>query len=760
MGPYKFLSYVEVEDLINDVGSALTKQFGLKPSTSSKPTTVGIYAKNRAEWVITELACFMHNMCVVSLYDSFGPANVEYVTNHSEFSVLFGTHDRLENFLNVVKKAPNLKHMVSLDPIPEKKKSELKSKAKDLNGIKIHAWEDILAKGRKDPDEPHPPLASSLGIIMYTSGTTGTPKGVMITHSNLLSSMSGVVASLGGFREKDVYLSYLPLAHIFERASLQSALGHGVKVGFYQGDVKFLTSDIAELRPTILVGVPRVFDKMHQGITNQVSQGSNFTKWMFKTAYKDKEKKLEHGFHGDKKSVWDSIVFQKVKEKVGGKLRFIISGASALSPEIQRFVTVCFGCPVVQGYGLTETCASGTIQSIDSYEFEEVGSPVPSVEIKLVDVPDLNYYASSKPPRGEIWIRGPAVSSGYYKMPDQTKEDFDDEGWFHTGDIGEWTDRNTLKIIDRKKNISKLANGEYVALEVLENHFKTSKFLTQLWIHCESVERWIVAVGVVNADAILEAGKSLGIEESDLNLNELCENEAVVKIVIEDLEAIAKSKKLNSYEIVRALKLVTEEFNTDNDYTTPTMKLKRQNLRVGYKTVVKELYDKVHEWEQQYEKQAASKENSSPKKPKKKDDDTSKTKKKDDEVDEKKKVKEEEAEGKSKKKDKEEDADSKSKKKEDSDSTTTTTTTTTSATTTTSSPKKPRKEKKDGEKAKKDDPEPQKKDSSEEKADVNEAESEEQKETEENSPEEEKKSNKEKKPKDEKPKEKKKKDKE
>uniref|UniRef100_A0A6B2KZ53 AMP-dependent synthetase/ligase domain-containing protein n=1 Tax=Arcella intermedia TaxID=1963864 RepID=A0A6B2KZ53_9EUKA len=596
LGQYEWITYKEVNDKAIAIGSAIRNVFNIPPSTDDLISLAGIYSKNRKEWVFVEQACNMHSIATVALYDTLGKEYISYVINHAELKVIFVSVDNIPKLVSVLDQCPTLKFIVSFE---DPAKSIEEAKLKEMNGslekagVQLLSLENVEKEGLKNHQDPHPPKATQLAIVMYTSGTTGPPKGVMISHKNVISSVGSALLHIGEIKEDDVYLSYLPLAHIFERILIAGVLSCGIKIGFYSGDIRKFLDDIAKLKPSLLAGVPRVFDKIYENIMTTVESGSALTKTLFKKAVSAKEKKIEEG---EDTPIWNSIVFSKIKKKVGGKLRLVISGGAPLSEATHKFVTVCFGCPVFQGYGLTETCSIGCIQHpSDVGVFGEVGVPVMCNEIRLVDVPEMNYFANGDNPKGEIWIRGHNVSLGYFKDPIKTKEDFDDEGWFHTGDVGTWTSRGTLKIIDRKKNIFKLAHGEYVSSEQLEAHYRESKYISQIWVHGISTERHLIAICSVNVENIKALAKSLEVEGDN---DELCKNKKIIDAVLADTQSIAKGKTLVSFEYLRAILLVATEWNTENDLATPTMKIKRPQLKLHYEKEITQLYDQVHEWEE------------------------------------------------------------------------------------------------------------------------------------------------------------------
>ncbi|EOY11330.1 Long-chain acyl-CoA synthetase 7 isoform 2 [Theobroma cacao] len=474
VGEYKWMTFGEAATAREAIGSGL-RYYGIEQGAC-----VGLYFINRPEWLVVDHACAAYSYTSVPLYDTLGPDAVNYVVNHSGIQAIFCVPQTLNTLLSFISQIPSVRLIVVVGGADEHLPS-----LPLTSGVKLISYLKLLGQGRSNLQPFCPPKPEDVATICYTSGTTGTPKGVVLTHGNLIANVAGFCRAIK-FYPSDIYISYLPLAHIYERTNQIISVYYGVGIGFYQGDNLKLMDDLAALRPTIFCSVPRLYNRIYAGITNAVKTSGVLKERLFRAAYNSKKQAIMNGRNAS--PIWDRLVFNKIREKLGGRVRFMGSGASPLSPDVMDFLRVCFGCLVVEGYGMTETSCIITLMDEGDNLSGHVGSPNSACEIKLVDVPEMNYTSEDEPyPRGEICVRGPIVFQGYYKDEIQTREVVDDDGWLHTGDIGLWLPGGRLKIIDRKKNIFKLAQGEYIAPEKVENVYVKCKFVLQCFIYGKEI---------------------------------------------------------------------------------------------------------------------------------------------------------------------------------------------------------------------------------------------------------------------------------
>lgn len=581
VGPYVWLTYKEVYDSAMRMGSAMRRR-GVNPGDRC-----GIYGSNCPEWITAMEACDSQAITYVPLYDTLGPNAVEFIINHAEVSIAFVQENKLSSILSCLPKcSSNLKTIVSFGKI-----SDMQKKEADELGVSCFSWEEFPQLGSLDCELP-PKHKTDVCTIMYTSGTTGEPKGVILTNGALVAEVLSVDQLLfltdRVAAEEDSYFSFLPLAHVYDQVIETYCIYKGASIGFWQGDVRYLMEDIQELKPSIFCGVPRVYDRIYTGTLAKVSAGGGLKKKLFDFAYNYKLGYLEKGFPQEKAApLLDRLVFDKTKQALGGRVRILLSGAAPLPKHVEEFLRVTSCSTLSQGYGLTESCG-GCFTSIGNVYpmVGTVGVPMTTIESRLESVPEMGYDALSSVPRGEICLRGSTLFSGYHKREDLTNEVLVD-GWFHTGDIGEWQPNGAMKIIDRKKNIFKLSQGEYVAVENLENVYLRCPHITSIWVYGNSFESFLVAVVVPDRQALEDWAANHN--ETD-DFKSLCKNLKARKYILDELNSIGKTNNHRGFEMLKAVHLEPHPFDMERDLITPTFKLKRPQLLKCYKDCIDQLY--------------------------------------------------------------------------------------------------------------------------------------------------------------------------
>nr|XP_002129741.1 long-chain-fatty-acid--CoA ligase 1-like [Ciona intestinalis] len=578
--PYKWLTYQQVLTRAQHFGSGLVHE-GAKTQPEQ---FIGIFSQNRVEWKITEQACNSFSMVVVPLYDTLGPQSIKHIMTQCDLKiVVVDNNGKAKSLLSGVKEGQFTATLIIMMSQPNEEVTNL---AKETD-TKVMTFEQVEEVGKNNLKEFVPPKPEDLHTICYTSGTTGLPKGVMLTHGNLIANQAGVFAigqdSFLKMNNKDVHISYLPLAHVFERLVAQQMYYCGASVGFFQGDVKLLLSDVSALKPTVFPMVPRLINRIYDKIWAGVSQ-SFIKKFLLERALKSKLALLKKGIV-TRDTIWDKIVFGKVQNMMGGRGRIFITGAAPVSLEVINFMRAALGVNFTEGYGQTEATAAISITIPGDFESGSVGTPAVCNMIKLVDVPEKDYYA--KEGKGEVCAKGPNIFVGYYKDPDKTKETLDEDGWLHTGDVGMWLPNGSLKIIDRKKNIFKLAQGEYIAPEKIEGIFTQSPAIAQVFMHGESLKASLVAVVIPDSESFVTWCNGKGVSGG---YEELCNNTDVKKLVLEDMCALGRKRGLKSFELPKKIHLSPELFSVENELLTPTFKSRRPQLLHRYKAEIDEMY--------------------------------------------------------------------------------------------------------------------------------------------------------------------------
>ncbi|RHZ05508.1 hypothetical protein DYB31_004804 [Aphanomyces astaci] len=566
-GPYTWLTYNEAHDRATRIATGFHHLLKV-----GRQEVVGLFSKNRAEWILTEIACNRMSYVVVPLYDTLGPKAIPFILNHTNMRVLVCSGDLVATVLQAKGDCPSLEFVVSMDDSVGPIHCSSSCSFFHVTFIAFNA----MAIVRSHPGSaatptarallylvpPSPPTPSDVSTICYTSGTTGDPKGAILTHRNYTTATL-MLADRIDCRGHMVHISYLPLPHVMERCVTSIIARLGASMGFYQGDVIHLMDDMAELKPHLFVSVPRLFNRVYDKIVQGVASAGGVKKLMFDYAYASKKQGLADGTNVH--ALWDALVFSKIQAVLGGRVELIV-------------------------YGLTETGAATTLSHIDIPTGAHVGIPVANVQIRLADVPEMNYTSADVPrPRGEICVRGNNVFVGYYKEPTKTAEVLSADGWFSTGDIGAWNADGTLSIIDRKKNIFKLAQGEYVAAEKIENIYAKSPFVGQIFLYGDSYQSYLVAV-VVPDPEVVQAWAAERKLPDGTNLAAMAARPDLKAAILASMAEVANDAKLNGFECVKDIHVHPDVFTVEHDLVTPTFKLKRPQLKAYFQRQIDAMY--------------------------------------------------------------------------------------------------------------------------------------------------------------------------
>jgi len=565
-GAYQPISHRSLADRVRHVA------FGLRALGVGSGNRVAILSENRPEWAIADYACLLGGVADVPIYPTLPAEQIAYILRDSGAVAIFvSTSEQAEKIRCVRGELPALQHLIVFD----------ENAAKD-GDIRIAALE---AKGAASmtPDAAAQLRAEALAIkpdqiatIIYTSGTTGEPKGAMLTHGNIASNVSAVIDLLE-MGPTDSSLSFLPLSHILERMFDYLMFASGVSIAYVES-MDTIAANMKEIRPTIVVSVPRIYEKIHARITDTAIRAGGAKRAIFLWARAVGEKWTDEMLSGRtpgtllalKHRIADKLVFSKVRAAVGGRLRYFVSGGAPLSPEIHRFFYAA-GLKILEGYGLTETSPVIAVNTPTIFTIGTVGPPIPGAEVKIAA-------------DGEILTRGPHVMKGYFNHPDATAEAIDPDGWFRTGDIGTLQD-GLLRITDRKKDIIVTAGGKNIAPQPIENQVKTNKYVAQA-VMIGDRRKFPLILVVPNFDQLERWATYKNIPSKD---HQDLINNPLVRAKMER-EVIGGLEQFAHYEKPKKVVLLEHDFTIDSGELTPTLKVKRRTVDRKYRALIDAAY--------------------------------------------------------------------------------------------------------------------------------------------------------------------------
>jgi len=550
-GAYISISFAELQNRVETMAKGL-QELGIVKSDK-----VAILSENRTEWVRTDLAALSLGAVTVPVHTTLSPKIIKHVLNDSSARLLVVSNQKQFNkVMLVVNELPDLRTIVYIDlDHPENYHPDKK----------LINLDEVMAIGKKSTKEISVDIrGSDLASIVYTSGTTALPKGVMLTHKNFLFDAEAAVTAVP-VDHHDTLLSFLPLTHVLERTAGYYAplVCRGACVA-YAENFKALKTNLKEIKPTLLISIPRVFEKIHSGIWDKVKEGSDLKYKLFVWALKQEPGSFKY-------RIADLLVFHKIRSAFGGKMRLTISGGATLNHKLARFFSR-IGIKIVEGYGLTETAPVVTVNRPDNIKFGTVGQHLPGVEVKI---------AKDK----EILVRGPNVMKGYYKNEALTKEVINQDGWFQTGDLGFITSEGFLVIIGRKKEMIALSNGKIVWPEQLEVILNNDKFISQSMVYGNK-KSYLTALIFPDWQEVTRSLDKLGISSKEPD--ELIKAEKLIELYQQRINKI--NDQFADWEKIRKFRLIAKEFSPQKDEVTPTLKLRRKVIEEHYQKEIEQMY--------------------------------------------------------------------------------------------------------------------------------------------------------------------------
>ncbi|CAI0383449.1 unnamed protein product [Linum tenue] len=596
LGDYAWESYGQVFDRVCNFASGMIR---LGHDVGSR---AAIFAETRAEWYIAFQGCFRQKITVVTIYASLGEDALIHSLNETEVSTLICDSKQLKRLAAISSKLTTVTKVIYFEDAGNTDANM----SLDVDNWKVSSFSEVEKLGQNEPLTPSFPSKDEIAVVMYTSGSTGLPKGVMISHGNIVATVAAVMTVIPNLGSNDVYLAYLPLAHVLELAAESVMLAAGCGIGY--GSALTLTDtsnkikkgtpgDVTALKPTLMVAVPAILDRIREGVLKRVEGKGGLAKKLFHIGYKRRLAAVEgswFGAWGLERILWEAIVFKPIQASLGGRLRFMLCGGAPLSADSQRFINVCMGAPIGQAYGLTETSAGAAFSEWDDTSVGRVGPPVPCAYIKLVSWEEGGYTIADKPmPRGEIVVGGNSVTAGYFNNKEKTDEVYrtDERGirWFFTGDIGQFHPDGCLEIIDRKKDIVKLQHGEYISLGKVEAALLTSNYVDNIMVHADPLQSYSVALIVPSRQVLEKWAQGAGIDHQDFA--ELCQRNEAVDEVQKQLSKVAKAAKLDKFETPAKVKLLPEPWTPESGLVTAALKIKREQLKSKFKDDLQKLYN-------------------------------------------------------------------------------------------------------------------------------------------------------------------------
>ncbi len=569
-GEWKSFTYQDVYENIQNVG------FGFHALGLKKGDKIAIFSENRPEWSMTDWACAHFGFVSVPIYQTSIPRQINYIVNHAECNVIIASSKELaKTIISLKAKLNTLKHMVVIDEA-------------GFDEDWILSWDTLLKKGVAEKKRSEKSISDitekikpdDLWSIIYTSGTSGLPKGVMISQFNIAANVQQSQAALG-FLENKRWLSFLPLSHSFERVTSLFSFWVGAEI-YYAESITKVADNLKEVKPQYMTTVPRLLEKVYAAVLDQIASGSPAKQKIFNWAQGIGNEAVEkylvfnkqpRGILGAKYSMARNLVFNKISGIFGGEFIQCVSGGAPLSDELGKFFLAA-GIRIIEGYGLTEMSPVTHVNDNDNIKFGTVGKALPDVQTRILE-------------DGEILLNGPNRMEGYYKSPDETKEAIDKDGWFHTGDIGFMDEEGYLKITDRKKNIIVTAGGKNIAPAAVEREITSSKYIDQAVVIGDR-RKYLIAILVPSLEMFAKWGKLQDPPLEFSNYEDVVKSREVEKLIRHELDE--HQQGLARYEQIKYFFIAPQPFAIETGELTASLKVKRNEIIDKYNEEIEELY--------------------------------------------------------------------------------------------------------------------------------------------------------------------------
>ncbi|KAJ1719566.1 medium-chain fatty acid-CoA ligase faa2 [Coemansia erecta] len=599
-GEFEWLTTTDVDEMVNDFGSGLDQLFATYAPDVVKTTgqqPLGIFSINRPEWMLAELAAFRSRRYSVGVLDVAGVEASEFYICTSELKVIVCSMDKIPRILERIAHTPELKVVISMDRLNCTKSTSatqafsadtskaLVSKATSL-GIVLTDIDQVIEMGRAKPTEPTPPKPTDYCTLLFSSGTTGAQKGILTTHDAFAYSCRSSHLSL--MQRNTTYLSYMSLAYIFDRFIIYMLMHDIVHIGFSSGDKALIMEDMQSLRPDVIAAIPIFLNHIYNSVATATVKAKGAVGYLSRLGYKFKAKRISSG-RGFKHAFWDKLIFSKVAKLFGGNIRLVISAAMPLESDVHNFFRAALSCNVIQGYGQSETMASGTAQRTDDISVSNIGIPMPGIDIRLRSITEMGYNACDFPcPRGEMMVRSKAIFSNYYNEPEKTAEAMDGE-WLATGDITQFNPDGSLTVIDRIKNVIRTADIDVEPANI-EMAYKKHKLVDSIFVHGSMRAFELIAIVVPKPETFVPWAQAL-IGDSGATLAELCNNKKVIVEMVTALRAHGLKEKVPAPALIGAVHMEPLPFEkVDCNFFTTSLKTRRYLVIKHYNAIFEDLY--------------------------------------------------------------------------------------------------------------------------------------------------------------------------